>query len=112
MLFGRLVVDRADGFIQRCGSSRRYAIPVGDPADVAATAAKVVLSRQQVNRRGGRNPYQLEGRFLPSIRRLTVALPAKVGYPAAIAVSSKHLYLVADDGDLWQAPAPTLRPGF
>jgi hypothetical protein len=101
---GRIAIVESprETFLQRCGSTRRVRI-----GRVDAQAMNTHAIMWQVANSRATGSHQLAGVFLPSGRPFLISLPAFVGSPESIVLTSRHLYLVSGPANrLWRAPSP------
>lgn len=92
-------------YVQRCGSSRRRYLPTnGELPAINATSVVWSPLNNTVHHRG-----VLDGLFVGDDQRFELIIPAKIariGFMRQAYLTTKHLYLLDYQGDLWRAPAP------
>jgi hypothetical protein len=96
-------------FIERCGSRLIQRI-AGNEAPLNSTRSDFVANSGAVIAGGGDNST-LSGIALASLRPIAIPVPGTdrgLLRPYDIALSSRRLYLVDHDNDVWSAPSPKL----
>lgn len=95
--YGRFAIDPTDGYLEQCGSGRRFLIngsgPVGNLTAVVWQSA---------------TDDTFEGRFLPTLRMFTMPAPVASIYAPQLALLVRHLYVFDDRGRVWDSLAPKL----
>lgn len=102
-------------YLERCGTSLHRSVPVnsiGLPDAQVAGNANVLLWLGQ-GYLSTEHPA-LHGLFLPSLQPFTIFLPTKIDLGATggfvqVAMSTKRLYVLDGEEQLWSAPAPMRR---
>jgi hypothetical protein len=92
--------------LQRCGSLRQRTLPTGGDLPAANTTSLVWSPLNPVVH----HRIVLDGLFLRDDRSFELVIPAKIariGFQRQTYLTTKHLYLLDLNGNLWQAPAPT-----
>jgi hypothetical protein len=88
-------------FLERCGTRLHERV---DPAGAPTANAQAIIWQSGNTRLIG--SHQLSGLFLPSRRRFVVRIPAFIDYPNQILLSSRHLYVVDNNNQVWVATSP------
>lgn len=100
-----LATDEAGPRLERCGTTRHWVL---SGALQAAMAPGVVMWIDL----GGRKP--LDGIFIPSLQRFSVALPRQATNAVYLQLSNRHIYLTGSTkrspSVTWSAPLPVANP--
>lgn len=92
-------------YVERCGSRLHKRLLPGwealpnDPLEPLVANSHAVLW-------GGEYSQTLNGVALPSLRSIKIPVPSDVIEPYVVALSSRTLYLLDYDNQLWTAPSP------
>lgn len=93
--------DAVHAVLERCGTHlhQRIGVVGAQPGNLRAIAWLSGNSHLT-------GTHDLSGRFLPTLRPFVISLPALIGYPNEVVLSTRRVYVVNNNNHVWVAASP------